>query len=116
MHALGTHGEKLAAQYLKKKGYIVVETNFTTPLGEIDIICKHKGTLVFVEVKTRTSNYMAEPYMAVNSKKKLHAKRAIDIYVQKKKITDVLLRYDIVSIVVTKANTVIEHIENVELE
>ena len=53
--AFGKAGEQLAAHYLKKKGYKILERNYTCPVGEIDIIGRHKKTIVFVEVKTRQS-------------------------------------------------------------
>ncbi len=116
MNPLGTRGEQVAAKYLKDKGYIIADKNFRTPLGEIDIICKYKDTLIFVEVKTRTSNYKTEPYTAVNYKKRLHAKRAILLYVKEKKVQSMKLRYDIISIIVSGDSHSIEHIENVDLE
>lgn len=115
MHPLGRQGEQLAAQYLRKKGYSIIDSNFTTPLGEIDIICKYKDLLIFIEVKTRTTRYIA-PYLAVDYKKRLHAKRAIAMYVKSKKVHTMKLRYDIISIVITGETPIIEHIENVELE
>jgi len=51
----GKEGEKIAAAYLKKNGYRIIEINFRCPIGEIDIVAKEKDDLVFVEVKTRKS-------------------------------------------------------------
>jgi putative endonuclease len=55
MVKLGHKGEGLAVDYLKQKGYSIIQRNFKTSLGEIDIIAKHEETLVFIEVKTRES-------------------------------------------------------------
>ena len=64
--ALGIYGEKLALKYLKKQKYKILEKNFRCALGEIDIVAKDGEFLVFVEVKTRSSNAFGEPMEAVD--------------------------------------------------
>lgn len=66
---LGKYGEDLACKYLKTKGYKIKERNFRTFLGEIDIISEYKGNIVFVEVKTRSSNKFGYPEEAINYSK-----------------------------------------------
>ncbi|MFA4829490.1 MAG: YraN family protein, partial [Thermodesulfovibrionales bacterium] len=56
MKLLGSEGEDLAAAFLKGKGYKIISRNYKTPIGEVDIIAEDKGTIVFVEVKTRTND------------------------------------------------------------
>ena len=63
---IGDMGEKKAVKFLKKKGYRILETNFKTKFGEIDIIAKKEGCICFVEVKTRSSDNFGEPREAVN--------------------------------------------------
>ncbi len=58
-------GENAAAEFLKKKGYVILERNFRKGYGEIDIIAVKKGTLVFVEVKTRSSDKFGTPLDAI---------------------------------------------------
>ena len=65
----GEKGESLAAWYLKKNGYKIIEQNYRTQLGEIDIIAKEKKTIVFVEVKARRSTRFGNPKWAVTPKK-----------------------------------------------
>jgi putative endonuclease len=65
----GQKGEELAANFLKKKGYRIVEQNFRVSFGEIDIIAWDRETLVFIEVKTRKNIRYAMPFEAVNSHK-----------------------------------------------
>ena len=65
----GEQGEALAVRHLKKAGYKIIETNYRTRLGEIDIIAKDKDTIVFVEVKTRTSVHFGSPKWAVTPQK-----------------------------------------------
>ncbi len=77
---LGEKGEGLAIKFLRKKGYRIIHKNYRTPIGEIDIIAKDEGTLVFIEVKTRESIEYGLPFEAVNK-------------VKRKKISDVALLY-----------------------
>ena len=67
---LGAAGEKLARNFLKKKGYRIRETNFRCREGEIDIIAERKGYLVFVEVRTKTSSGFGSPEESVTFAKK----------------------------------------------
>lgn len=98
IHATGKLGEKLAAAYLSKKGYEVVDTNFRHRRGEIDLIARKAGLLVFVEVKARTGRAeWGYPEEAVNSKK---AKKVIDsanAYIFKKDWQGDI-RFDIISV------------------
>ncbi|MBI4687390.1 MAG: YraN family protein [Nitrospirae bacterium] len=77
---LGREGEELAIKFLKKNGYKIIEQNYKTPLGEIDIIAKDGETLTFIEVKARESLQFGQPFEAVN-------------YTKRKKITKVALSY-----------------------
>jgi len=67
---LGDSGEKIARDFLKKKGYQIRETNFRCREGEIDIIAQKKGCLVFVEVRTKTSSSFGSPEESVTFAKK----------------------------------------------
>lgn len=66
---LGRKGERLAESFLKKSGYKILNKNYHSPFGEIDIIAKEKETLVFVEVKTKHSGSFIPPELNVNRKK-----------------------------------------------
>ena len=67
---LGAAGEKLARDFLKKKGYKIRDTNFRCREGEIDIVAEKKGCLVFVEVRTKTSSGFGSPEESVTFAKK----------------------------------------------
>jgi putative endonuclease len=95
---LGRAGEKAAAKALKRAGYKVVERNFACKGGEIDLIAKDKNTLVFVEVKTRSSDEFAPPELAVNLRKRTRIIRAARFYLQRNGLDDVNCRFDIVSV------------------
>jgi Predicted endonuclease distantly related to archaeal Holliday junction resolvase len=66
----GKDGEKIAADFLKKNGYRIIEANFRCAIGEIDIIAREKDSLVFIEVKTRKSRELGFPEQAVGIKNK----------------------------------------------
>ena len=66
---LGKTGEKLVQKYLKKRGYKICKTNYKTPFGEADIIAEKDGEVVFVEVKTRTTDNYGAPREAVGKEK-----------------------------------------------
>ena len=82
---LGNYGEDAAVKYLKKNKYIVTERNFNVRGGEIDIIAKDKDTLVFVEVKTRSSTKCGHPTEAINQTKLNHIFKAGLAYMQQSK-------------------------------
>jgi putative endonuclease len=66
----GALGEKIAADYLTKHGYIICERNFRTREGEIDIIAEKDGTLVFVEVRAKTSKQFGTAEESITERKK----------------------------------------------
>ena len=84
---LGQEGEKLAVQYLKRLGYRIICRNYRCPLGEIDIIARHGGVLVFVEVKSRSSQTFGSPGMAVTLAKQRKLSQVAWHYLQDHKRT-----------------------------
>ncbi len=110
-HELGKAGEKLAADLLKSKGYTILEQNWRNYHSEIDIIALFKDEIVFVEVKTRSSTFMAEPEFTVNRNKQRLLMNAASAYI-KYKCYELDARFDIISIVFSKEVPNIEHLEN----
>ncbi|MDG1147201.1 MAG: YraN family protein [Crocinitomicaceae bacterium] len=108
---LGQKGEEIAVTYLVSKGYIIKARNFRWNRGEVDLICESQNRLKIVEVKTRTSNYLGEPYLAVNRSKQRQIIRVANYYIQENKI-DKEVEFDVVSIVLNATKTKVEHIEN----
>ncbi len=111
MNLIGSKGEDLAVKFLEGKGYRIISRNYKTPIGEIDIIAEDKGTLVFVEVKTRSGNSFGYPFEAVNTKKQHKLKNLALLYLKKKKI-DCAVRFDVLSISIVKGKNEIEHIKD----
>ena len=105
---MGRAGEKRAIDFLKKKGFKIIKTNYKTVLGEIDIIAEEKGVIVFVEVKTRTNDNYGNPCEAVDKRKQEKYYKTATYYLQKEKKTDAECRFDVIEI----ENGEINHIFN----
>jgi putative endonuclease len=108
---LGDSGEDLAAKALKKRGYKILERNYRTPLGEMDIIAKHRGVLVFVEVKTRTSARFGAGQDAVHHAKQARLRKLADYYLKQKRLGEVAVRFDVVGILWQEEKPEIEVIQ-----
>ena len=108
---LGNLGEHLALEYLVAKGYKILDTNWQFQHKEIDIIAKKPPFIVFVEVKTRRTNYFGEPYTFVNVAKQRHLVKAANEYVSRFDIDDEA-RFDIVSVLYNDHQKDIKHIED----
>ncbi|MBU1323594.1 YraN family protein [Patescibacteria group bacterium] len=117
----GQVGEKAAEEFLRKKGYQILERNFYTKFGEIDIIAKEKrkgATLpktVFVEVKTKSGEEFGEPWEMVDERKIGRVRRMAELYLMKKRLGEVACRIDVVGVWLDIEGEVekIEHWENV---
>lgn len=95
----GTRKEKLAAEYLAAQGMGIAERNFRSRQGEIDIIGYHKGYLVFVEVKYRSSEASGSASEAVDFRKQRRICKAADYYRYLHRLgDDCPVRYDVVAI------------------
>ncbi|MDR3576352.1 MAG: YraN family protein [Anaerolineaceae bacterium] len=95
---IGGWGEKLAAAYLIEKGCSLIDTNVRTPYGEIDIIVLNEITLVFVEVKTRTSPNFGFPEGAITSRKRSHLSASAEYYLQEHSEIQNGWRIDVIAI------------------
>ncbi len=90
--------EKEAAEFLKTKGYKILEVNYKTKLGEIDIIAKDKNTICFVEVKGRHSFNFGSPCEAVSLKKQDHIAKAALYYLKLNNLLGFPARFDVLSV------------------
>ena len=106
MNRLGLAGEESAAQFLKAKGYRLLERNFAAPYGEIDIIAQDKKTLVFVEVKSRAYTAFGGPLMAVTPAKQKKIARTAHAYLQAKGLKFDSIRFDVVCILPDKTELI----------
>jgi putative endonuclease len=95
--ALGVWGEDRAVSFLQEKGLKVLERNYRTPVGEIDIIAQSRSHIIFVEVKTRRGIAFGTPQEAVGIRKQQQIIRTAQWYLQQKK-TKLQPRFDVVAI------------------
>jgi putative endonuclease len=109
---LGKEGERIAEQYLKKKGYRLIERNYRCAAGELDLIVLDHRVVVFVEVKTRTGHGFGSPFEAVEFRKQRKMIQAAQYFLAEKKLQQRDARFDVVGISWAGRDPMVEHIEN----
>jgi putative endonuclease len=98
---LGVRGEKLAAHYLRRQGFKILYRNFRGRTGgEIDLVCRDRDTLVFVEVKTRTREDFGRPLEAVNRKKEHRISMGALAWLRLLGNPDIFFRFDVVEVII----------------
>jgi putative endonuclease len=111
---LGQRGEDAAAKYLKRKGYRILARHVDSRLGELDIIAVDERTVVFIEVKTRTTTDAGHPAEAIDEFKQRRMTQAALAYLKAHRLLDHAARFDVVAITWADQATcpTIEHFEN----
>lgn len=109
----GIVGEKIAQDYLRNQDYEILETNFYTRRGEIDVIAQKDNCIVFIEVKTRTNLKYGTPAMAVNFIKKSHMEFAAKIFLSVNKLKESEVRFDVVEVFIMNGKCKINHLEGI---
>ena len=104
----GAIGEHDAKEFLEDNGYKILATNFKNKYGEIDIIAKHKGYIVFIEVKARMNSEFGSPSEFVTPAKQQKVRSTAIAYLSAKHLTDANVRFDVIEILDEKIN----HIED----
>ena len=94
----GKNGEDLAVFCLLKQGYKIIERNYKTKLGEIDIIADCRGCICFVEVRAKNSLSFGAPEETIIKRKQLQISKAALLYIKKYKLQDKSCRFDVVSV------------------
>ena len=108
--ALGRRGEALAADYLTRIGFKVLDRNLRTRYGEIDLVCLDREIVVFVEIKTRTSSEFGAPREAVNLEKRRRLSRAALWFITQKAWDDRSARFDVVEVSFDLPQAEINHV------
>ena len=112
---LGKWGEEIAARFIEKNGYEILERDWKSGHHDLDIIARDEDTLVIIEVKTRRSRLYGDPEESIDHKKRLSLLSAINHYVKSHHI-NAPVRFDIISIVGMIGSTPeIDHIKDVAL-
>lgn len=110
---IGKIGEKRAQEFLRKRGYKLMELNYRTFFGEIDAVAKKGDFIVFIEIKTRTSSSLGPPYLSVTYHKQKHIIKNALLYLKRWKLIGSNWRIDVVSVKLNYECEV-EHIEIIE--
>lgn len=98
-HPKAKESEDAAARFLKRQGLKVVQRNFDTPFGEIDIIAVDGDTIVFAEVRSRSADTAVRPEDTVNGKKQAKLRRAAELYLKKHGLFDTAAcRFDVLAL------------------
>ena len=109
---LGRQGEQAAVDFLKHSGYNIINTNYRTRLGQIDIIAKDKKTICFVEVKTRRNQRFGRPGEAVGVSKQRKISAMALMFLKQNRLLDSPARFDVISISYPNMQPRIELIRN----
>jgi putative endonuclease len=108
--AVGTRGEDLAAELYRSLGFVVAERNYRCSHGEIDLVARRGRTLVFCEVKTRTTDRWGQPSEAVGALKQARLRRLAAHWLGERRPGPVQVRFDVVSVIVRGVRTEVTHI------
>ncbi|WP_092065285.1 YraN family protein [Desulfonauticus submarinus] len=109
----GLNGEKIAKEYLIARGYKILETNFRSKYGEIDIICELDKEIIFVEVRVRNKKSQVNPIETINKNKFKKLYKTASIYLSQNKFWQRPCRFDFIGILVEKNKWRIKHVQNV---
>ena len=104
--SLGRAAEEMAVKLLKKRGYKIIERNYRSSLGEIDIIARDGKTLTFIEVKARSGDLFGPPQEAVDLRKQIKLSKVAMDYIIKMGIEGQPMRFDVVAITGDKAELI----------
>ena len=110
--SVGQNGEDIAAHFLENQGMRLLEKNFKCKAGEIDLVMQHHLSLVFIEVKTRSSKNYGHPLEFITRSKQRKVINAALLYTQQKKMNKTPLRFDAVGILLAPPEA--PHIEWIE--
>lgn len=106
----GKAGEDIACSYLKKAGYDILHRNFTTEIGELDIVASDGKGVVFIEVKTRLDATFGTPAEAVDYRKRRKINAVAAQYIKKFRLFEIPVRFDVIEVWLQDRS--VNHIEN----
>lgn len=109
---MGAWGEDLALRYLMRRGYTLVERNYRTRRGEIDLILRKEDTLIFVEVKLRRGTGFGDPLEAVTPRKQATLRYLAERYLADREPDFDTVRFDVVGILAGRDGLLVRHVED----
>lgn len=112
---IGDRGEEIAAAFLEKQGYRILERNYHFERNEVDLVCLDPdtgGELVFVEVKTRSGSGFGPPEASITDEKKDALIEVSRAYLHKENLEGVPARFDVIGVLLTAGDPDIQHYEN----
>lgn len=111
---LGKKGEEIASKYLIKSGYKVIEKNYRTKYGEIDLICEKEDSIIFIEVRTKTNLDYILPEESITSKKIEHLKKSSLEYLSNSNRKYKNIKFEFIGILfLNKENYKLNHIKDI---
>jgi len=110
---IGNQGESIAQDYLIQKGYLIVDTNWSTRFGELDIIAQKSELYIFIEVKTRHSKNTESAFASITPAKREKMIKAVYQYIHDKNLDDIIWRIDAIGIALHRDQSpIIDHVED----
>jgi putative endonuclease len=111
---LGALGEKIAEKFLTSRRFRIIDRNFSTPFGEIDLVAEQADYTVFIEVKTRTSDKFGSPLSSITREKQNHIVKNCQFYIKRYSLCGKPCRIDVIGISLCKSGKlkVLNHIKN----
>jgi len=96
--ALGKKGEAVARAFLERRGVRILAANYTCAAGEIDLIGREREAILFIEVKTRTSEAFGPPQLAVHQRKQRQIVRTAQWFLAEQRMPEVACRFDVLAV------------------
>lgn len=112
-HALGRRGERVAAKHLRRGGLRILIRNYRCDAGEIDLIASDRGTIVFIEVKSRSSDNAQDPHEALHPPQIRRIESAAKFFLMERRLQNRPCRFDVMTVLwPSRGGPLIEHFEN----
>ncbi len=111
-HETGEAGERAAEEHLRRRSYTIVARNYRCKGGEIDLVALHRGTVVFVEVRTRAAGGLVHPFESVDQPKRRRIVTAARHYISRNRLHDHPVRFDLVAVYAAAGELRCEHLAN----
>lgn len=112
LQALGESGERIAEQWLRDRGWVVLARRFRNGHRDLDLIVKRDGVVAFVEVKARRSVDYGHPVEAVNWRKQRELSRSAKVWIDRFGVPGSEYRFDVVGVLVAGGKAAVSHVEN----